>query len=1245
MKKLSCYSILILLSVFIVPSSAREFTGKEANEKINGAEKIVLGSRSSVPEFIQFRKGMGIEFYLFSSWAHKTFSLPAEYDFKLLNSEKDRLGMVHYRYQQVFSGFPIEGTMFIVHTKNNIIESVNGVLLDRLNRIPAASLSEASALSKALGHMNAEQCRWQIPRMEKQLKEVTGNPDATWFPKGELMLAPDQGKMISENYRLAYRFDVYSEKPLKREYVFVDAVTGKVLYSVNRIHTVDATGTALTRYSGIRTIITDSVNATTFQLRETGRGLGIETYNILSLTDQSFAIDFTDNDNFWNNVNAQQDEVAPDAHWGAEVTYDFYQAKFGRNSIDNAGQKLLSYVHYNTNYINANWDGTEMNYGDGDVNFGYGPLTCLDVTGHEISHGVTENTSNLGTLSEPESGALNEGFSDCMGNSIRQFGKNNAVINWLIGDEMGGTPFRSMSNPNQFGNPDTYRGTNWDFVNQEVHGNSTVLSHWFYLLTMGGSGINDNGDTYSVTGIGLVAAGEICYRMNTVYLFPDANYNDAKMYAINSAMDLFGECSNEVAQTVNAWHAVGIGNGYIPGVHSDFNSPDTIFCKPPASMLFENLSANGRTYTWDFGDGSFTSNDINPAHTYLTYGRFAVQLITDGGTCGIDTIKKLQYIGVDSLNPCDFYLPSSGTGTTLTDCNGYLYDNGGTTGNYIDNTDVLTTIAPPGASTVTLTFSTFALEHGYDYLYIYDGPNTSRPLIGSYTGFTLPNGGTITSTGGSVTIRSKSDQALNYAGFGLLWQCTMPTTIPNADFHVDYTTTCNGLVQFTDRTLNGPTSWHWNFGDGDTSDLQDPTHTYYSNGTYPVVLTATNSFGTDSSIVYNIVVDRPVITVVSPVSICEGNSASLLANSLPVVTWYDDINSGNAIHTGNTFNSPPLTSNTTYYAETSVYPVTQNVGPVDHSFGSGSNYNLNIYRGEIFNALRAVTLVSIKVYAQSAGNRTITLIKDGITLQSVTLNIPDGMSRVYLNWDIPVGYNYELGSPGNANLYRNNSSSNFPYTLNGVVTIIGNIGAIAGYYYYFYDWELQGMPCKSIRIPVDVNVLQIPIADFTSSAAAGTFSFSDLSTAATSWLWNFDDPSTGTNDTSTAQFPQHLFSAAGTHNVCLHVSNGSVCFDSTCQSIVVSSVTTGGSFNSSIVSIFPNPVKDELDVQFRSGFAGQKCELRLLDVLGKTVFVKIISSVQQNEKYRLDVSSLAPDAYMLEVISENQKVMKRIIRQ
>ena len=186
----------------------------------------------------------------------------------------------------------------------------------------------------------------------------------------------------SNQYRLAYKFDIYAHKPLNRYMIYVDAIDGRILDKDSRIHHTNSQGTATTRYSGTRNIITDSFGGG-FRLREVRNGVRIETYN-MNNTGTYSQIDFVDNDNNWiEHDNENRDNAALDAHWGAEMTYDYFRQVHGRNSYDNGGAPLLSYVNANLTMIsprythndNAFWDGNRMTYGRG-TNFD--PFTTLD---------------------------------------------------------------------------------------------------------------------------------------------------------------------------------------------------------------------------------------------------------------------------------------------------------------------------------------------------------------------------------------------------------------------------------------------------------------------------------------------------------------------------------------------------------------------------------------------------------------------------------------------------------------------------------------------------------------------------------------------------------------------------------------------------------------------------------------------------------------------------------------------------
>ena len=342
-------------------------------------------------------------------------------------------------------------------------------------------------------------------------------------------------------------------------------------------------------------------------------------------------------------------------------------------------------------FVNAFWDGSRMTYGDGGG--GFTPLTSIDIAGHEVTHGLTTFSADL--IYADQSGGLNESFSDIFGTAIEQYARP-GDWNWLIGEDIGGA-LRSMSNPNIFGDPDTFEGEGWipagGFDSGGVHINSGVQNFWFYLLTEGGTGTNDNGDDYDIAGIGIDDAAAIAFRNLTVYLTPSSQFADARFFAIESAIDLFGDCSFQVVQTADAWFAVGVGDGLYSAVAvADFSTPDTLGCALPFTANFTNESQSASIFEWNFGDGE-TSTEESPSHVYTEAGTYTVTL-SIGGLCGEDEITYEELITVDPTADCIVILPEDGTYNLQNGCEGTVYDSGGPDAPYGPGEDAIVTIAP-----------------------------------------------------------------------------------------------------------------------------------------------------------------------------------------------------------------------------------------------------------------------------------------------------------------------------------------------------------------------------------------------------------------------------------------------------------------------------------------------------------------------------------------------------------------------
>ncbi len=664
-------------------------------QRLAGATVVDNSGVTNLPNFIKLDDAKQIRQENFVDWALYSFNIPANSTFKPYQVKTDELGYTHTRHQQYYNGYPVEASQVISHMRDGKVTMVNGDYYVNFSSNTSASLTESDALKSALKKVNAQRYIWENKAAEAHERMATNDPAFTYYPKGELVYVHKKGADYSaENMRLAYKFNIYAEVPLYRANVFVDANTGEILDEQNQICTFDVVGTAVTQYSGT-VIMTSDNNGGTFRLRETGRGNGIQTYDMNNGTSYAGAVDFTNPSSNWNVTGA--DQAAADAHWGAEMTYDYFMQQHNQNSIDGNGYLLRSYVHYSNNYNNAFWDGQRMTYGDGDGSQ-FTILTGLDVCGHEITHGLVSNTAGLGG---GEAGALNEGFADIFGTSI-EFVARPSQSDWIMGADItpNGMGIRNMANPNLLSQPDTYQGTYWD-VGGEVHINDGPSIYWYYLLCQGGIGTNDNNNAYNVGGIGMTSASRIAFRGLTNYFTSNTNYTNARNYTIQAATDLFGACTQELASTTNAWYAVGVGAAYTGGVPAAaFASSNAISCTAPLTVNFTNSSTGSVSYNWNFGDGG-TSTVTSPAHTYTAGGIYNVQLIATG-TCtpnSKDTMVMTALVTVNgppaapspsvtSCGPQSYSLNAGGVGTlTWYDASGQV----GTGPNYVTPTLTATT--------------------------------------------------------------------------------------------------------------------------------------------------------------------------------------------------------------------------------------------------------------------------------------------------------------------------------------------------------------------------------------------------------------------------------------------------------------------------------------------------------------------------------------------------------------------------
>jgi bacillolysin len=480
-------------------------------------------------------------------------------DLDIASSQEDTMipGRVHERLKQMYEGVPVFGAQLVRQIDGRSIISLSGRLYDNItiDVTPQISSEQAAAIAVAASGDGAN---------------VRGEPVLGVLP------------VTGESYKLAYRIQVRSSWDIRE--VAVDALSGAIIYSRSVIEHVNVIGKG-TGVLGDAKKMSVSSTASTFQAIDGMRPAPAFTLDFrgsLTRLNTFLATGFlsntdvaTDSDNVWT------DSAIVDAHVYQGWVYDYYFKRHGRRGIDDHNIEIDGIVHpidrSQASRLPPDVVGTFINnaffccddlmvYGDGDGrDFTY-LAGALDVVGHEMSHGVTQYSANL--TYQDESGALNEAFSDIMGASIEFFfqpqGSGPGKSDWLIGEDVTlAAPgyIRSLNNPNAVGDPDHYTlrkfiGTNTD--NGGVHFNMTIATHAFYLAVAGGRNRVSN---IAVTGVGMNNIDrmeKIFYRGWVFLMTADSKFSDARQATLQAATDLYGAGSNERAQVLAAWTAVGV---------------------------------------------------------------------------------------------------------------------------------------------------------------------------------------------------------------------------------------------------------------------------------------------------------------------------------------------------------------------------------------------------------------------------------------------------------------------------------------------------------------------------------------------------------------------------------------------------------------------------------------------------------------------------------------------------------------
>jgi len=498
----------------------------------------------------------------------QTFRLSQNTDFKIVSDHIDETNHRYIKVKQLYQNMPVQKGEMVVQ------------------------LDEQGSIVAMVGQL--------MPDLDFQNIKKQGGDNALSEQMAKLSLDP-QGVIVHEKPSL----EIYTDTNNKHHLAWRSLVEyiGKDKWTLEALFISTEDGSVLAQHPHVY----HALNRKIYDLKKVCLKTGSELPGTLLFNEGG---------------SAAGDNSAMGAYNNTGTTYWFYKHFLNRDSYDNAGAVLKSSVRttfesgfFGCDGDNAAWLGTpysQMVYGDGD-NILFKPLSlAIDVTAHELTHAVTNLTSDL-TYSN-ESGALNEAMSDIFGATAeawRDSGGNSSgnpsninvsAKTWQIGEEIAGSglpggALRFMDNPTaDKASADFYPERNTGSSdNGGVHTNSGIANLAYYLLSQGGKHPRSK-TTTTVEGISISKAAKIFYMANTSLMNSSTNFQGARLATAQAAKNLFGECSKEWTNTHKAWDAVGVGGTWTPcGTGTDTQAPQVNITSPKAGATLSgsvNITAN-----------------------------------------------------------------------------------------------------------------------------------------------------------------------------------------------------------------------------------------------------------------------------------------------------------------------------------------------------------------------------------------------------------------------------------------------------------------------------------------------------------------------------------------------------------------------------------------------------------------------------------------------------------------------------
>lgn len=510
----------------------------------------------------------------------------------------DPEGARHVRFIRTHQGLPVLGGDLVVHLSRRL--AYTGVTRAADHSVKPATTqarltagqAEAKAAAVAKGDAGTAELvvdargggaalAYQVPVSDSSTAEAAGTRTVVIDARtGQVRSnTPDSDEFLSPKLLDTLRERGETLNPATGTAVQPSVLSGAAAPRAAH-YPAPAAGTGASLFLGKVPLTTTRTARSSYLLKDPTRW-GTETRDAKGRELESFAqgTKLTSTTDIWGNgAVSRRDSAAVDAQYGITKTLDFYRKTFGRKGIANDGKGARGMVHFGNQVANAFWDSTCdcMLYGDGDGDMFKKPLVALDVTGHELTHGVVDATAAL----EPtrvdedgnqygEPGSLNESLADIFGSNV-EFSANNAKNppNYLIGEKLGLAQkfLRRLDHPSL----DKLEGTvdYWSpqVYDAEVHAGSGVSSHAYYLLAEGSGrktigGFAYDSPTYDgskVTGIGRAKATAIFYRALTRYMVSTTDFHDARAATLHAAADLYGLNSTAYQTVDKAWAAVNV---------------------------------------------------------------------------------------------------------------------------------------------------------------------------------------------------------------------------------------------------------------------------------------------------------------------------------------------------------------------------------------------------------------------------------------------------------------------------------------------------------------------------------------------------------------------------------------------------------------------------------------------------------------------------------------------------------------